>query len=124
MCAPSWPRHPSPGGGGAFFRALAHRRVHVESVVDSATDGDCSEARAALVAAREQCLVVIGNHYGHPATATPADVLAAVNTLSRLAFDAGAEFTRASLLPPPPDDAAVVSAAEALIKALRPKRSR
>jgi hypothetical protein len=87
-------------------------------------DEPCTQARAALAAAHEQCLVVIGNHYGHPATATPADVLAAVNTLSRLAFDAGAEFTRASMLPPPPSDPDVVSAAETLIRALRPKRKR
>lgn len=69
--------------------------------------------------ARAQCLTTIGNHYGHPVTATPADVLAAVNTLLRAGFDLGAEYTRASLLPPPPDDPGVASAAEALIKALR-----
>jgi hypothetical protein len=124
MCVPSRPRHPFPGDDGAFFRALGHRREHVQGVIDTATEEACGEARAALIAAHEACLVALGNHYGHPAGATPADVLAAVNTLSRLAFDAGAEFARASLIPPPPSDPEVVSAAEALIRALRPTRSR
>jgi hypothetical protein len=95
--------------------------VHVEGVAaaESGSDVVCSEARAAMSAAREACLVTIANHYGHPASAMPAEVLAAVNTLLRVGFDLGAEYTRASLLPPPPDDPAVVTAAEELIKALR-----
>ncbi len=99
------------------MRALGLARVHVEAV-GSGDDAYC-EARLAMAVARQQCLTAIGNHYGHPESATPADVLAAVNTLLRVSFDLGAEYTRASLLPPPPEDPSVVSAAEALIKALR-----
>ena len=76
-----------------------------------------------MAIAHEECLAALGNHYGHPTVATPADVLAAVNTLSQRAFDAGSQFARASLIPPPPSDA-VVTAAGALLKALRPLRSR
>jgi hypothetical protein len=76
-------------------------------------------AGSRVSAARHACLVALGNHYGHPASATTADVLAAVNTLLRVGFDLGAEYTRASMIPPPPGDPEVVSAAEALIRALR-----
>lgn len=88
-------------------------------MVDTTADEACDEARSALFAAHEACLVALGNHYGHPSAATPADVLAAVNTLSRLAFDAGAAYTRASMIPPPPSDPEVLNVAEALIKAMR-----
>lgn len=79
----------------------------------------CAQARAAMADARHACLAAIGNCYGHPPEATPADVLAAVNTLLRMGFDLGAEYTRASMIPPPPTDPEVVGAAEALIRALR-----
>jgi hypothetical protein len=83
-----------------------------------ASDEACSEARAEIQRARRACLTAIGNCYGHPPEATPADVLAAVNTLLRVGFDLGAEYTRASLLPPP-SGPEVISAAETLMRALR-----
>lgn len=86
---------------------------------ESVSEEPCSDARAALLAAHDACLVALGNHYGYPACATPADVRDAVNTLARLAFDAGADFARASMIPPPPTDAEVISAAETLIRSLR-----
>jgi hypothetical protein len=82
-------------------------------------DDACSEARAELQRAREACLATIANHYGHPVEAHCADVLAAVNSLLRVSFDAGAEYTRATLVPPPPSDPEVVDAAEELIRRLR-----
>lgn len=79
----------------------------------------CDQTRARMRDAREQCLAAIGNHYGHPPSATPAEVLAAVNTLLRVGFDLGAEYTRASAMPPGPDDPEVLTAAEELIRRLR-----
>lgn len=85
-----------------------------------ASDDACDEAQQRMHDARSQCLVAIANHYGHPASAMPVDVLAAVNTLLRVSFDLGAEFQRASMIPPPPPtDAAVVTAAEELIRRLQ-----